>query len=191
MLLLLLTGCALLGKSDPVIPRYFTAEYPAAAAAVPARSDLELRLGRIGAESHLSERIAARLSDHEIVYREDLRWTERPEIYLRRALSRAFFEERGVVESLSGRGVTLDVDLLAFEELEQSHQARLQALLVLRDDRLGLLEETITVDEKVAALGDPATAAVDALSQALRDGVTRIADRVVAKLAAQGPRAAR
>src|SRR5437899_2366424 len=172
-----LSGCALLGKNDPHVPRYFTPEYDGDASAGPVRSDLQLRLGRVEGWSHVRERLAARNSARELFYDEDRRWTERPEIYLRRALSRALFEERGVVESLSGRAVTLDVELIAFEETEQPHMARLQARLVLRDERVGLLEETITVDQPVAKTreADPARALVDALSQALHSGVTRIA----------------
>jgi len=185
-----LTGCALMGKSDPQVSRYYTPEYDAGAVRVPPRSDLQLRLGRIEAWSHLRERVAVRRSTRELVYREDRRWTERPEIYLRRALSRALFEERGVIEALSGRGYSLDVELIAFEEIEQPHQARIQALLVLRDDRIGLLEETVTVEQPVAK-GDEGQAVADAFSLALQDGVTRIADRVVATLAERAPRAAR
>ena len=60
----------------------------------------------------------------------------------------------------------------------------MQALLVLRDDRIGLLEETISVEQPIAKTeqAEQAGAAVDALSQAMRTGVTRIADHVVAKL---------
>src|SRR3954464_15154107 len=184
MLVLCSTGCALLGKSDPQLSRYYTPEYDAATRAVPARSDLQLRLGRVEAWSHLRERMAVRTSTRELTYREDRRWTERPEVYLRRALSRALFEERGVVESLSGRGSSLDVELIAFEEIEPLHQARMQALLVLRDDRLSLLEETITVEQPVAK-GDEGQAVADAFSLALQAGVTRIVDRVVATLAGQ------
>ena len=178
------TGCALLGKGDPQLSRYYTPEYDADAKAVPARSDLQLRLGRVEGWSHLRERMAERRSTRELVYREDRRWTERPEVYLRRALSRTLFEERGVVESLAGRGFSLDVELIAFEEIEQPHRARMQALLVLRDDRLGLLEETITIEQPVAK-GEEGPAVADAFSLALHAGVTRIADRVVAKLVAQ------
>jgi len=186
-----LAGCALLSKSEPLVPRYFTPEYAADAPTVPARSDLQLRLGRVEGWSHLRERMAVRHSAREIFYYEDRHWTERPEIYLRRALSRTLFEERGVVASLSGRAVTLDVELIAFEEIEPPHQARMQALLVLRDDRTGLLEETITVEQPVASAGgtDEALAVVDALSQALHAGVTRIADRVVWKLSERAPHA--
>jgi cholesterol transport system auxiliary component len=187
-----LAGCALLEKSEPVVPRYFTPEYEGSAAAPLPRGDLQLRLGRIEASSHLSERQAARRADREIVYREDRRWTERPEIYLRRALSRALFEDRGVVEALSPRAVTLDVSLIAFEEIEQPHQARMQAQIQLRDERFGLLDETITVDRPVAAgATDPAAAVVEALAEALHAGVTRISDRVVWKLGTAAPRAAK
>jgi cholesterol transport system auxiliary component len=186
-----LSGCALLGKNDPLVPRYFTPEFEGDAPRALGRSDLQLRLGRVEGWSHVRERMAARNSARELFYYEDRRWTERPEIYLRRALSRTLFEERGVVASLSGRAVTLDVELIAFEEIEQPHKARMQALLVLRDDRIGLLEETITVEQPVAKTeqADQARAVVDALSQALQAGVTRIADRVVAKLSERGPHA--
>jgi cholesterol transport system auxiliary component len=186
-----LSGCALLGKNEPIVSRYFTPEYPADVPSAPARSDLQLRLGRVEGWSHLRERMAVRYSAREIIYYEDRRWTERPEIYLRRALSRALFEERGVIASLSGRAVTLDVELIAFEEIEPPHQARMQVLLVLRDDRTGLLEETITEEQPVARVGQTgeALAVVDALSQALHAGVTRIADRVVAKLSERAPHA--
>lgn len=187
-----LTGCALLGKSEPLVPRYFTPEYDGDAAAAPVRSDLQLRLGRVEGWSHLRERMVSRNS-REFFYAEDRRWTERPEIYLRRALSRALFEERGVVEALSGRAITLEVELIAFEELQPSRTARMQARMVLRDDRICLLQETITVEQPVAegVEADRARAVVDALSQALHAGVTRIADHVVAKLAEQASHAAR
>lgn len=182
-----LPGCALLGKSDPVVSRYFTLEYDGGAASAPAPAGLQLRLGRVEGWSHLRERMVARSAAGEFSYSENRRWTERPEIFLRRALARTLFEERGVVEALSGRAVTLDVELIAFEEVERPHQVRLQAGLVLRDDRTSLLQETITVERPVApsAGSDGAPAVVEAFSQALRAGVSQIADRVVAKLAAQ------
>jgi cholesterol transport system auxiliary component len=183
-----LSGCALLGKNEPLVPRYFTPDYEGDAAAAPVRPGLQLRLGRVEGWAHLRERMAGRSSARELFFYEDRRWTERPEVYLRRALARTLFEERGVVEALSGKVVTLDVELMAFEEIEPERHVRLQARLVLRDDRLGLLQETVTVEQPVAesAGADPARAVVDALSQALHAGVTRIADHVVAKLSEQG-----
>ena len=184
LLLVGATGCALLGKNEPSVPRYYTPEYEGDLPESRIRSDLQLRLGRVQGWSHIRERMALRTSARELQYSEDHHWTERPEIFLRRALSRTLFEERGVTASLSSRAVTLDVELLAFEEIERPHVARVQALLVLRDDRIGLLEETITVEQPVAAAGqaDQARAVVDALSHALHAVVTRIADRVVDRL---------
>jgi hypothetical protein len=71
--------------------------------------------------------------------------------------------------------------------------ARLEARLVLRDDRVALLEETITVERPiaVAAGDDRAPAVVEALSQALQAGVARMADRVIAAMAAAPPPADR
>jgi len=188
-----ISGCALLGKTDPHVPRYFTPEYESDGPAARVRPDLQLRLGRVEGWSHLGERMASRHSASELLYDDDRRWIERPEIYLRRALSRALFEERGVVESLSGRAITVDVELIAFEEIMQPHQARMQALLVLTDDRLGLLTETITVLQPVGKPegADPTRGLVDAFSQALHAGVTRIADRVVEKLSERAPHATR
>jgi cholesterol transport system auxiliary component len=188
-----LAGCALLGKNDPVVSRQFTPDYPSEAHNAAKAGPLQaLRLGRIEGWSHLRERMVVRRSPRELSFYEDRRWTERPEVYLRRALARALFEERGVVESFSGRGLTLDVELIAFEETEPPVRARLQALVVLRDDHRSLLELTIT-EERAVALGtqaDPARATVDALSLALRAAVDRLVDRVVDKLAEPAARVA-
>jgi cholesterol transport system auxiliary component len=187
--LLVLPGCALLGKSDPLVPRYFAPEEGIAATPTAPRAELRLRLGRVVGWSHLRERMALRTASHEYVFREDRRWTERPEIYLRRELVRALFEERGLVEVHSGRALTLDVELIAFEEVEQPHEARLVARLALRDDRVCLLEETITRVEPIAKSDPPgqARAVVEALTVALHAGVAQLADRVVAKLATVDP----
>jgi cholesterol transport system auxiliary component len=188
-----LTGCALLGKHDPVVPRYFTPEYAAAPGATRAAAGRALRLGRVEGWSNLRERWVVRDQSGATRYAEDRRWTERPEIYLRRALSRALFEERGLVEALSGRTVALEVELVAFEEVEGPHRVRLQALLVLRDDRLSLYQETVSVEQAVAP-GDEAgreRALIEAYSAVLRAGVTRIADQVVTQLVSLPAQASR
>jgi cholesterol transport system auxiliary component len=104
-----LTGCALLGRSDPVPPRYFAPEYAAPPGATRAAAGRPLRLGRVEGWSNLRERWVVRDPAGATSYAEDRRWTERPEVYLRRALSRALFEERGLVEALSGRALSLEV----------------------------------------------------------------------------------
>jgi len=181
---LLLAGCALLGKGEPLVWRYYSAEYEGEPAGAPGAPGPELRLGAVQAWPHLRERMVVRRADRELAYLEDRRWTERPEVYLRRALARALFEDRGVVEVVSGRAATLEVELTAFEEVLEPHLARLEARLSLRDDRLGLLEETFTVEQPVARApgADRLHPVVEAFSVALRTAVARMADRVVARL---------
>lgn len=189
---LALSGCALLGKSDPVVPRYYAPDAGAATAATGVRaepSSLRLRLGRVEGWSNLRERMPLRTAEGEYVFREDRRWTERPEVYLRSALAHTLFDERGLVEVLSGRAPTLEVELTAFEEVERPHQARLRARLLLHDQRVGLLDESVTVEVPIATSDQAgeAGAVVEAMSAALRAGVGLIADRVVERLNRQAP----
>jgi cholesterol transport system auxiliary component len=125
-------------------------------------------------------------SDHERGYYEDRRWTERPEAYLRRALARTLFEERGLVRVATGAAPTLDAELVAFEEIRApEHKTRIQVVVTL-DDRGGSEQATITMEEPVRSDGgsDDAHAAVDAFASALHRCVTQIADGVMAKLLA-------
>src|SRR5207237_5052554 len=71
LLLLCTAACALLGKNDPNVPRYFTPEYEGDGAAGQLRSDLQLRLGRVEGWSHVRERLAVRNSARELFYYED------------------------------------------------------------------------------------------------------------------------
>jgi len=190
-------GCALFGRSDPVVARYFTID-PQPAAPQSAHPELRLRLGHVEGWSHLRERLVARDADGELVFYDDWRWTERPETYLRRALARALFEERGVVPVVAGSALALDVELTSFEELQKpAHVIRVQAHLVVRDDRIGLVEESFTFDQPVscAEADQPPSsecakrpaALVDAYTQGLNRSAEQIADHVVAKLAALPP----
>ncbi len=184
-----LSGCALLGKNEPLVPRYFAVsdEGPAVHPVNP--HGPELRLGRIESWSHLRERLVTRDASHELFFHEARRWTERPEIYLRAALARTLFDERGLTESLGGHALTLDVQLVAFEELLAPHVARMQARMVLRNESVALLEESIVVEQPVATNpdGDEARSVADALSLALHTGAARIGDRVVQRLTAAVP----
>jgi len=180
-----LAGCALLGKSDPVVPRYFTPIDDAAPPQGKPQGNLRLHLGRIEGLAHLREPMVTRNPAHEIFYSEDRRWTERPEVYLRETISAALFQQRGVVEVLSGRAVALDAELTAFEELEKPQDTvRMQVTYLLHDERLALLQDTLTIDEPVAEAKGVSheQAVVEAYSQALRAGVAQLTDRVVAKL---------
>jgi cholesterol transport system auxiliary component len=180
-------GCALLSKGDTMGLRYFTPERPSDAirrAEKPAADAGELRLGRIASTSDLDERLVYRDSEDEFGYYTERRWTEAPEHYLRRRLARVLFEERGVRQVVGGAATTLDVEILAFEEVRAPKRAaRMQVTMRLHDQRVVRWEETLTVVEPVASTqGDVADATVDALGLALRTLVGRIADRTVSEL---------
>jgi cholesterol transport system auxiliary component len=189
------SGCALLGKSDALAPRYFSPDLATATAAGSKAASgqgataLELRLGRITAASYLGERIVFRDSNYELNFYEERRWTERPEAYLRRALSQALFQEHGLQRIVSGAGPTLDVELIEFAELRLAQpKARVRATYVLSDNRLVRREATVTVELPFSS--DPKqaspTPAVRAMSAALSNAVNQIVDQVLAELR-EGP----
>jgi len=190
VLLALAPGCALLTKSEPVIPRYFSPEAPALSkpAAAGDGAGLELRLGRVTADAYLKDRIVHRDSAFEIGYYDDRVWTEKPEAYVRRALARALFDERGVTQLLSGVGATLDVDVVAFEEVrEPVHLARIELVYVVYDDRVVRLSRSVVVERPIApAKGDAAAnQAVKALSTALVAAVDAVANAAASELRAE------
>src|SRR5205814_10648583 len=112
--------CALLSKNEPLVPRYFSLE-PAAGARPPAAApaDLELRLGPVTSGSEIRQNLVVRDSGQELSYSEERRWTEKPEAYLRRALSQELFERRGVRRVVSGPSLSIEVELVSFEEVKQ------------------------------------------------------------------------
>jgi cholesterol transport system auxiliary component len=186
-------GCALTSKSDPLLPRYFSPERHGEVAG-PARASTkppgELKLGRIEGASHLDERLVFRDSPNELGYYAERRWTEEPDEYLKRRLTRVLFEQRGVRHVVGGAAATLDVHLDAFEEVRAPKRvARVQVKVTLRDARLVLWEETLTIEQPIGAPknGDVADAVVTALGESLRIAVDRIADGVVRELAAVPP----
>jgi cholesterol transport system auxiliary component len=183
-------GCAFFTKSDPVVLRYFSPETigarpdPAGVAQAMPPTRLDLRMGRVNSASYVKDRIAFRDKDFEIGYYEELRWTEKPEAYLRRALGRALFEEQGVRRIISGPGPTLDVDLDAFEELRSPrHAARIQVTWILRDDQHVQVEETFAIERTIASneLSGPAGIAA-AMAEAFDESVKRVTARVMVAL---------
>ncbi len=180
-------GCALLSKNqqDPV--RFFSlvaAPGRPAAAEAPSNGD-ELRLGHVTGATHLEERLIYRDSAYEINYYRDLRWTEPPELCLKRWLARVLFEERGLTQVVGGASPTLEVQLTAFEELlVPTHLARAKVIVKLHDEHLVLWEETVTVDRPIVEKkeGDQAMAAVEALGAAMQAVVDLIADQMVTEL---------
>jgi ABC-type uncharacterized transport system auxiliary subunit len=222
-------GCALLSKSEPFSPRYYSLDeaspsptrsaperaQDAASSSSPTASTAkvslapaaftssttarprfsELRLGRVDAGAGLRERIMYRPSQHERGYYEDQRWTEKPQIYLERALARELFEARGLREVVSGPALTLDLELVALEEVRKpTPHARIQIAFRLFDGRVARAQQTLEIiraienakPEKGASDEEKETArsaaAVAALSAALREAVVQVADRVVAEV---------
>lgn len=192
-------GCAFFNKSDPVVLRYFTPEAigaspdppgPAPAMATATRqSSLELRVGRVNAASYLKDRIAFRDKSFEIGFYDELRWTEKPEAYLRRALARALFEEQGIHQIVYGPGPTLDVDLDAFEELRSPrHAARMQVTWALSDDERVQIQETFAVEHPIPSGGPSGPDAIAvAMGQAFEDSVQRVVARVMVALSRGAP----
>ena len=191
------SSCALLGKGEALSPRYFSPDLSAARAPAPASAPresiaaAELRLGRITAASYLGDRIVFRDSNYELNFYEDRRWTEKPEIYLRRALSRSFFEERGLHRIVSGAGPTLEVELTELAELRLATPvARVRATYILYDNRLVRRETSVTVELPIVVGSqerESPPAAVRVMSDALNSAVQRIVDQVVADLGARHP----
>jgi cholesterol transport system auxiliary component len=191
----LASGCALLTKADPLTPRYFSAEPsgtgPTTGGSVTAlpsdspASARELKLGRVTSASYLGERLVFRDSPYELGFYEDRRWTEKPEAYFRRALSRALYEQGGFRRVVSGAGPTLDCELVEFAELRSpAHVARARANFVLYDSRSVRTEATVTVELPIPASKEEAQPAesVAALSLALTSAVDEIVRRVSANL---------
>ncbi len=187
-LCVLASGCALASKSDVLDIRYFTpyaqktrlsSASPAAAKEMPA-----LRLGRVTSGTHLRTRMVHRTAAGEVTFDEQRRWTERPEVFVRQELERELFEERGFRRELTTGAPTLDVEVLAFEELKLrgGSAARVQLRMVLHDDEKVMSEETLTVDRPVGGRG-AVEDLVTATSDALDASASAIADRITAKLA--------
>jgi cholesterol transport system auxiliary component len=187
VVLLASCSCALTGKADALYPRFFSPEIDVAPGAAPARVEpaLALRLGRVEAVSYVEERFAYRVEPSELSYYEDRRWTEPPERYLRRALERELFQQRGIVRTVSGPGATLDVELTAFEELRSTpRRVRLVLNFSLHDDRQSQLERRVVVERPLPVSAGDASAreVTSALAQALSAAVLDVSDQVTREL---------
>lgn len=183
-------GCALASKAEPLSPRYFSpAREGGEGRAGAGQPHLEVRLGQIESAPHLEERIAYRVSESELGYYEDRRWTEPPDGYLRRQLLHELFEVRGVRRVISGQGATLDVELVSFEEVREGRpRARLGLRFSLRDDRRSLLERALVVEEPLASVAsdDSGRALAESMATALTRAVNDLADQVIRQLEASG-----
>lgn len=188
--LLWLGGCALLSKSEPLEWRYFEVSdapsHEGASKASGGEQGQRLRLGLVKASHHLDTRMVSRTGAHELTYYEDLRWTEEPDEFVRRALTRNLYERAGLSRVVSGIAPTLEVELTAFEEIKDGGKRRAHVVLltVLHDDRLQLSQHTVEVESDVkAGEGDEAQALVAALGRALGKAAAQVTEQTLQTLA--------
>jgi cholesterol transport system auxiliary component len=181
-LVLVVAACALTKKSEPVEVHYFTPMVPTGAQG-PAHETprARVRLGRIWSSSHLRYAIARRTSPVELTMYEFDRWTDTPDVYVKRSIEQALFQERPIEQATSGNAVSLDVDVIAFEEVKSPPGGRVQLRFSLRDEHSVIASDTVTVVRKArgAALADT----VVAIGEALDDATTQIGDRVLETVA--------
>jgi len=187
-------SCALTSKSKPLEIRYFTPETPrdpdpGAKPVATQTLDVDLRLGRIRAASYLRDKIVYRDATRELGFYERLRWTEEPDAYVERMLTRALFEQRGIRQRVTGSGLTLDVDIAAFEEWRAPRRAaRVELIWRLRDEKLVWVQRTVTAERPIEAdRSGSGTAIAQAMAAALADALERIVADVVAAMAAGAP----
>jgi cholesterol transport system auxiliary component len=166
-----------------MVPRYFSLE-PAAEqrASAAAPTNLQLRLGPVTSGSEIRQNLVVRNAAQELSYSEERRWTEKPEAYLRRALSQELFERRGVRRVVSGPSLSMEVELVSFEEVKRKNgsAARVAATLILHDERVVRVEKTLSLEVPVERTSAPdhSDETVRALGVALTRIVSRIADEV-------------
>lgn len=183
LLILVLPGCALTSKSEPLTPRFFSPEVEPADAAASSASGTLLKLGSVAGVADLRTELAYRSAAQELGYDAEVRWTEEPEVYVRRALARALFEERGLSQVLSGPAPTLDIEVLAFEERTVAPPAaRVTVLARLHDDRTVRLLKRVTVDVPFPGSDPAPDVVVAAISKAMYAVVDQVASAVVAEL---------
>jgi cholesterol transport system auxiliary component len=189
------TGCALTSKADALAIRWYTPQNgktrltsASNGTDVIAENAPQLELGRVTSGINLREKIAYRDSAFEEGYYEDKRWTERPEVYVRRELERVLFEEHGLRRALAAQAPALEVEVVSFEEVigpGAVHAARIQLKIVVHDERDALLEKTITVERPVEKNAKGFAGVVQAMGQALDAAAEEVSADVQRVLAAR------
>ena len=185
------SGCALTSKADVANIRYFSPEVVRprltgadGSAPGPATGAVEVRLGRVSSGPNLRERIAYRDAAYELGYYADWRWTERPETFVRRELGRTLYEGHGFHRVLGGAAPTLDVEVIAFDDLRlpTGRAARVQLKVILFEDAGVVFEDTITVDRPVPGGAPKIEDVVAAMATALELASEQAANRIGSEL---------
>lgn len=182
--LLLASACSLTSNAPPLDVRYFSIDAaqrpPRLRAAMPTAA---LSLGRVHSSAFLRDQIVFRTDDGALGTYEQARWTEYPEAYLRRSLSDALFDDAGLVQRLGPDVPTLDVELLAFEEVRRGdlRAGRVKASYRLRQGDRVLLSDVVAFERPAPAAGGM-PAIVNAIENALSAVTASIASAVRAHL---------
>jgi cholesterol transport system auxiliary component len=179
-----LPGCALLSRGEALAVRYFDPAPPLARAATQPSPGCELALGRVSRAEDVREEILYRTSPYEASYYDSRRWTETPDNYLRRTLERALFDQNRCRRVLSPGGATLDVSLVAFDELRDPEAAHVVVSVLLHDDDSVLYQGTLEATRRVAsgtdsfepvarAMGEALSAVTSQVTRAVEDSLVR------------------
>jgi cholesterol transport system auxiliary component len=188
------SGCALTSKSEAATFHYYSldgvSQRARPRADAPRETGPGLRLGRVAASSHLEDKIVYRSSEHELGFYDEHRWSEEPAEFLERALARELFEARGLSRVVAGRAPTLEVELIAFEEIRKpKHVARVELVVVLHDEQRVGLQETLRFEKPLEDDEDVGGLA-EALSGAMKEAVDAVAKRVEERLDQEKAKAA-
>jgi hypothetical protein len=168
-------GCALLSRGKSLEVRWYTPERLGPnLGGTEMQGGCELRLTSVTSGADLGPRIRFGDGFYQVGQYEGLRWTERPEHFVRRALGRTLFEDGMFRRSLKGGAPTLDVELLDFEEVKtpRTHAARIAIRVVLASDRV-LVERTVVMSSPV--IGDDFDDFVAAMGRALDGTAEQVA----------------
>ena len=180
LLALVLGGCSILPKAEPVEFRYFSPEVAETAHATRPRTEpITLHLGRVTSSANLRTRIVHRDSTWELGSYETLRWTENPESFVRRSLAHTLFEQRGFQESSHHTAPSLDVEVVEFEEVRKpggARAGRVQLRWQLKDERTTLGNSEVVVERDASK--DDIEAVVAAISSAMTDATSQVATAV-------------
>jgi len=143
-LVLVLSGCvsggALTAKSEPVAIRLFSPEdatvTTTTSASAPTTDAPKIRLGRVTSSTSLRARIVHRDSPYEVGMYETFRWTDNPDVFVRRAIARALFDDGRAQQAVTGNAPTLDVDVVSFEvdRAKKQRAGRVELRWELRDE---------------------------------------------------------
>ena len=186
--LLFTAGCAVATKSDPIWPVYYSPlpAMPAAETKPAPPADLRVRLRDVSGAAHLKEDMVFRRSPVTYYLYDGHLWTERPEEYVRHALARGLFEERGVGRSHASGAPTILAEVLAFEETREPSGVLIEVTVQVHERDAVLLQKTFRVTRDVTAdpdeEGDRQAAVAEAMGLALRGLTDQVVDAVLGAL---------